>query len=226
MSNVRNVEMNGTINSEKLSPTSAKRLIDSIYDLTYGQYVEVVVGDFTFLALANDVTTEELDNARKTIMAEFAEATGNYDFISSMQLSTKQMKQHLKLMGLLLSSSILSTVYSMETFDYLKDIRIIHKNTPYPSTVSELEGITRKIHAELERTKIDVAETDAQAKKLQQPTTDKPLNRRREFIKLLASVSQFVKYSVTLDTNCAIVAEYVNQMRSYQEHQENRRLLK
>ena len=196
---------------EQSSLTLDRRLRDSVYELTFQEYVNVVLGDISILDIAKDVTDEERNAVRSIIMAEFAEITGNYDYISTVQTQYKRMKLGLKHMGLVLSSKILTVMYDKSTFDYLKEIRIISKNTEYPATLDELNEIINKIEIAINGLNVDIAEEEALLEKSKQENpAEKP--SRKSFIKLLASVSQFVKFNVTFDTNAAIVAEYVNRM--------------
>jgi hypothetical protein len=187
-----------------------------VYEFTFGEYVDIVLGDYRPLTISEEATDTEKVNARTLIMAEFADMTGDYTHIANMSSQYKLMRLNLKLLSLNLSERILSVMYDSNTFDYLIQIRVIPKNTSYPSTSKELEVIIDQIKSAISLTQFDINEEEAITKsnvdtKAQEPLTKKP------FIKLLASISQFLKFGITFETNCAVVAEYVNRMRTYQE---------
>lgn len=207
---------------EQLLPTSDKpKFKSSITQITFGEYVELAVGNFSLLALSENVNEEELRNARQLILAEFAEATGDLSFIASMQSSAKRMRLGLKLMGLNLSERILEIAYNEDTLKYLKEINVVDSRTKYPETPAELNDIVQKIRAEINLTKLDLSELNALEDKREDDKPELTENSiRKSFVKLLASVSQYVKFNVTYDVNCAQVAEYVNRLRQYQDEQE------
>lgn len=205
---------------ETLSPTYAKRIKDSIEEITFEDYVNVVLGDFSSIAIAEDITLEECESTRTVLMAEFAEATGDYDYLTSTASQYKLMRLSLKQMGMILAHSILSASYDADIFDFLKKQRVIPADIPYPSTQDELDNVLKQIHVEVEFLNIEIAENTPKIPEKEK--TDEKVTRR-PFIRLLASVSQYVKFNVTFDTNCAVVAEYVSRLRQYQQEQENKK---
>jgi len=208
---------------EKSLPTLDKTVIKgSIYDITFGEYVELALGNFRILTSDETIPDEELTTIRQIILAQFAEATGDYNFIATMQASAKSMKLGLKLLGLTLSEKLLTVMYSPETWGFLQEHGIISKSARYPSSIKEVEDAVSRIKSEISITKIDLAELEAIETKSRENEPERTENDIRSgFTKLLASVSQYVKFSVTHETNCAVVAEYVNRLRKYQESQEN-----
>lgn len=186
----------------------------TIYDLSFGQYVNLVLGDYSVLGI-QEATPDVLETERSVIMSEFASLTGDITYISDMTAKYKQMKLNLKLLGLSLGQKVLQVNYHPDTLEYLKEIKVIPKNTQYPTTQSELQRILDRIDVEIGRTRIDIDEIEAlnPLENGQQNTaTDKGA-----FTKLLAAVSMFVKFSVTWETNAAVVAHYVNSMRAQTE---------
>lgn len=207
---------------EKSLPMSDKRVIDDICDITFGQYADVVLGNTKVLAIADDVTDKELENARQLIMVEFADASGDYSYMAASQTQLRYAKLNLKYLGLLLSMTMLDLNYEESTFEYLKDVGIIKRKEDYPTTVEELRKITNRINSELTRLKVNIDELDARMKNVNKGVDNKKATRK-DFVKLLASVSQYLKFNVDFDTNCAVVAEYVNRLKQYQASMEARK---
>lgn len=201
---------------EQLSYTLDDRIKAAIEDITFGDYVKVVFNDFSTVCIANDVTEEEKQSARSIILAEFADAVGDIDYIASVQAQYKQMRLSLKQLMLIMTKNILQITFDNDSFEYLKTLRLIPRNSKYPSTLSELNKLLDIIQSEISLISIDIADTQVSDKKTSE-NTDKPYKpSKRNFIKLLASVSQFVKFNVTFETNCAVVAEYVARMKQQQ----------
>ena len=207
---------------EKSLPISDRRVIDDICDITFGQYADVVLGNTKVLAIADDVTDKELENARQLIMVEFADASGDYSYIAASQTQLRYAKLNLKYLGLVLSMGMLDLNYEESTFEYLKEVGIIKRKEDYPTTVEELRKITNRINSELTRLKVNVDDLEARIKNNNKGADNKKATRK-DFVKLLASVSQYLKFNVDFDTNCAVVAEYVNRLKQYQASMEARK---
>lgn len=212
---------------EKSLPTLDKTVIkESIFDITFGEYVELAIGNFRILTSDPNVPDEKLQTVRQMIIAEFAETAGDYAYVATMQTSAKIMRLNLKLLGLTLSEQLLGIMYSPDTWSFLQEQGIISRTSPYPSKVADVEKAVAAIRSEISVTRMDIAELEALQEKTE--TDDDTLDGehhkkytekriRAGFTRLLASISQYVKFGVTYETNCAVVAEYVNRLRKYQE---------
>lgn len=208
--------------TEKLSPMSDKRIKDSIYDITYLEYVEAVTGDISVLKLSDDVTQEELESARKILMCEFAEISGNYEYIYTMESEAKKMKLGYRIMELSIASAMLQLSCDHVIFESLKNSRIIPKSVQFPKSTEERNKILKRINTKIEVLHVDVAEIQQQINSTHEEASNRPKGKasKRDFIKLLASVSQFLKFNVGFETNCAVVAEYLNSLRLQNEKYE------
>lgn len=206
---------------EQLSPTYDKRIKDSIDEITFEDYVKVVLGDFSSITISKDVTEEEKQTARSVIMAEFADATGDLDYMAYAASQVKLMRLTLKQTGLILAHKILGAAFDPDIFDFLKEQRIVQKNTEYPETLEQLQNVLSLINNEIEFLNIEISES--QKKEDKQENGKAELPSKRVFIRLLASVSQFVKFNVTFDTNCAVVAEYISRLREHNQNVEDQK---
>jgi hypothetical protein len=205
---------------EMLSLTSDRRVKDSVYELTFGQYVEVVLGNVAFLVEAQDATIEEIASARQIIIAEFSELAGGVEFEVSLKYDIKERQMQLQLLGLNLSKKILTISYDEPTFDFLKEMGIIAKDVKYPSTVKELESILSRISNKIASAEIELLELEVHNKQTENVRDGKP--KKKEFVKLLANLVRFTKTNISFDTNAAVVAELVNHMKRAQEEAENK----
>lgn len=198
-----------------------KRVKDCLEDITFGEYAEVVCGDAKCLAIAGDCSFEELEKARKFIMYEFAETSGNFQFASDMHVNLKLAQINLKLIMLGLASIKLTNDYSESTFEMLKDLNIISKKTKYPTTPEELNSFLESLRIKTDLLKLDSAELEGKEKQKEETQV-----KRKDFTRVLAAVSMFVKFNVGFDTNAALVAEYINRLREHNEAIERSKLKK
>lgn len=220
-----NVERKTPMQQEQSKCTSCERIKDRIEDISFGNYVDVVMFKYDGICIADDVTEEEKLNARSMLMAEFADMVGDIDYIASVQEQFKTMRLSLKQLMLELGQKVLQLTYNEEVFDFLKRERLIPRNAQYPNTPEELAEVINLMRNEVEFINVELAENTVKSKNSgSTETADKP--SKRTFIKLLASVSQFVKFNVTFETNCAVVAEYVARLQEYQREMERNKTKK
>lgn len=211
-------------NQAQSSPTLDKHIKSSIHDITFDEYVKLALGDISVIS-GKDADIEQVYLSRQLILAEFAENTGNYAYNIALTSNIQEAQLKLKLTGLILASSILRMTYDTGTFDYLKNVKIIGKNVGYPKTNSELERILHKIDVQAEFLKVDILDIEAQKSKDTDVKNTKEITRK-DFVRLLASVSGYLKFNVPFDTNCAIVAEFINNMRQHSEYLESQKVKK
>ena len=213
---------------EQLLPISDETFELTIYDISFEDYVNLAIGNFHLVPIFEGISAEVVKTTRNSIMAEFAEAVGDDNYIDSIKQDFKFMRLNLKRMELELSHRVLQMEYNLGVFDTLKEHGIVPKKSKYPQNKKEYDDVLQKIQNKLELMNIDVQEIVAEKerkKKGAQDVTKQKLSKK-PFIQLLASISQFVEFNVTMETNCAIVAEYARRMKDYKDATENKKLIK
>lgn len=200
-------------------PTSDKRVKSTIYEISFGEYVEAVVGNVSVLGVSPNVTDEELTEARKKVMCEFADLTGDLNYINQMQVNTRIMKLGIKIMELTIAYNLLSLNCTHENFKMLKDLGIIPSNAKFPTTIDELTAVLKRVKSKSDILNIDIQELQQQVEQKEDSGKEKK-HERKDFIGLLASVSQFIKFGVGFDTNCALIAEYTKRLKEYSEREQ------
>ena len=188
-------------------------LKDELYKLTYEEYIELCLGNTSVLIVSGTPDEETLNKVKEQLLLEFQTVAGNFDLQSNVHLSFKSMELQLELVSLqfciklidadveidkvkdYLTSKKLFTGYKLETYqDRAKLIRWLN---------SRCMNISTQIKT-LEKTVGDKKEKNEDKKP-----------ERADFIRLLVSVSQFLKFEIKFDVNCAVFAEYVNRMQQH-----------
>lgn len=180
---------------------------NNIYDLTYGEYVDLVLGDDSVLNLDPSIAADERAKHRQRVMLEFSELSGGKEFEVGIRTNLDQMKLNVELLGLTLAQNVFLTSYSEEAFEFLKMLHVVKKETDYPSTLEEVEAIVGKIKSKLASLQIELAELGSGG------STSNPKPTRRDFIRLLATLIRYTKTGLTFDTNAAVIAELLYQMK-------------
>ena len=175
-------------------------------DLTYLEYVRIVVGNYGKVAKLNGLSEEELKEISAEVITEFQELTGDHSFSNYKKLyedlarySETYEKYSMLYNVLILLDELSPTMY--EVLDELK-VKYTEEDT--------LRTIIEKVFAKAKKAELQYKSIEKQIEKIKEQNKKNIEVTEASLIKVIAAISAGLMFSVSVNDNAVVVAEYIN----------------
>lgn len=175
-------------------------------DLTYLEYVRIVVGSYGKVAKLNGLSEEELKEISAEVITEFQELTGDHSFSNYKKLyedlakySEIYEKYSMLYNVLILLDELSPTMY--EVLDELK-VKYTEEDT--------LQTIIEKVFARAKKAELQYKSIEKQIEKIKEQNKKNIEVTEASLIKVIAAISAGLMFSVSVNDNAVVVAEYIN----------------
>ena len=175
-------------------------------DLTYLEYVRIVVGNFDKVPKLNGLSEEELKEISAEVITEFQELTGDHSFSNYKKLyedlakySEIYEKYSMLYNVLILLDELSPTMY--EVLDELK-VKYTEEDT--------LQTIIEKVFAKAKKAELQYKSIEKQIEKIKEQNKKNIEVTEASLIKVIAAISAGLMFSVSVNDNAVVVAEYIN----------------
>lgn len=175
-------------------------------DLTYLEYVRIVVGNYSKVAKLNGLSEEELKEISAEVITEFQELTGDHSFSNYKKLyedlakySEIYEKYSMLYNVLILLDELSPTMY--EVLDELK-VKYTEEDT--------LQTIIEKVFAKAKKAELQYKSIEKQIEKIKEQNKKNIEVTEASLIKVIAAISAGLMFSVSVNDNAVVVAEYIN----------------
>ena len=175
-------------------------------DLTYLEYVRIVVGNYDKVAKLNGLSEEELKEISAEVITEFQELTGDHSFSNYKKLyedlakySEIYEKYSMLYNVLILLDDLSPTMY--EVLDELK-VKYTEEDT--------LQTIIEKVFAKAKKAELQYKSIEKQIEKIKEQNKKNIEVTEASLIKVIAAISAGLMFSVSVNDNAVVVAEYIN----------------
>lgn len=175
-------------------------------DLTYLEYVRIVVGNYSKVAKLNGLSEEELKEISAEVITEFQELTGDHSFSNYKKLyedlakySEIYEKYSMLYNVLILLDELSPTMY--EVLDELK-VKYTEEDT--------LQTIIEKVFAKAKKAELQYKSIEKQIEKIKEQNKKNIEVTEASLLKVIAAISAGLMFSVSVNDNAVVVAEYIN----------------
>lgn len=175
-------------------------------DITYLEYVRIVVGNYSKVAKLNGLSEEELKEISAEVITEFQELTGDHSFSNYKKLyedlakySEIYEKYSMLYNVLILLDELSPTMY--EVLDELK-VKYTEEDT--------LQTIIEKVFAKAKKAELQYKSIEKQIEKIKEQNKKNIEVTEASLIKVIAAISAGLMFSVSVNDNAVVVAEYIN----------------
>ena len=183
-------------------------------DFTYLEYTRIAVGNFDKVPKLADIHPDDRAELKSRLVQEFQELTGDNSYRNYKQLHedlhrfADQYDKYAVLYNLMLSAGeqALKEFYSI--FD---EFKIKYKET------DSFEVILQRVFARMKKPELQYKSIEKQIKTINEKNKDKPEVSETDLLKIVASISTGLMFSVSVNDNAVVVAEYINILNKRQD---------
>lgn len=175
-------------------------------DLTYLEYVRIVVGNFDKVPKLNGLSEEELKEISAEIITEFQELTGDHSFSNYKKLYEDLAKyfEIYEKYSMLYNVLILLDELSPTVYEVLDELKVKY------TEADTLQTIIEKVFARAKKAELQYKSVEKQIEKIKEQNKKNIEVTEASLIKVIAAVSAGLMFSVSVNDNAVVVAEYIN----------------
>lgn len=175
-------------------------------DLTYLEYVRIVVGNFDKVPKLNGLSEEELKEISAEIITEFQELTGDHSFSNYKKLYEDLAKyfEIYEKYSMLYNVLILLDELSPTMYEVLDELKVKY------TEADTLQTIIEKVFARAKKAELQYKSVEKQIEKIKEQNKKNIEVTEASLIKVIAAVSAGLMFSVSVNDNAVVVAEYIN----------------
>ena len=175
-------------------------------DLTYLEYVRIVVGNYSKVAKLNGLSEEELKEISAEIITEFQELTGDHSFSNYKKLYEDLAKyfEIYEKYSMLYNVLILLDELSPTMYEVLDELKVKY------TEADTLQTIIEKVFARAKKAELQYKSVEKQIEKIKEQNKKNIEVTEASLIKVIAAVSAGLMFSVSVNDNAVVVAEYIN----------------
>lgn len=183
------------------------------YDITYREYVSIIVSKFEKVSKLSGLSKEELVDLRAKLAIEFQSLAGDKSQSSYRQLYDSYKKKlnrlnRLSLLALYLEVFSIEHEVIKEAFEALR-IKVRKGETQ--------EGVIERLEFSMVKLKSECNTLEKAILKMHEKNKDGGDIAEADLYKVIASISAGLSFSISLDDNAAVVAGYIEILNKQQE---------
>lgn len=175
-------------------------------DLTYLEYVRIVVGNYDKVAKLNGLSEEELKEISADVITEFQELTGDHSFSNYKKLYEDLAKYAgiYEKYSMLYNVLILLDELSPTMYEVLDELKVKYTEE------DTLQTIIEKVFARAKKAELQYKSIEKQIEKIKEQNKKNIEVTEASLLKVIAAISAGLMFSVSVNDNAVVVAEYIN----------------
>lgn len=186
----------------------------SCSDITYLEYVKIITRQYDSVPLLANLSVEQQDSVRTSIAAEFQELVGDLSFKNYSSMVEQFKKLDLKRLTCLSILNMLE-VFSMFDEAVIAMLSLLKITVTADSVKS---NIITKVTAILKKSELKMKSLEVELNKILESAKHNDVTEA-DLIKVVASISVGLMFSVSVNDNAIVIAGYINILNKQQEKQ-------